>query len=48
MKTVIVDKLKSRLPKFMWPNRYEYYENLPVNKNGKIDRVVLRKNYEEA
>ena len=48
MKTVIVDRLKSKLPKFMWPNRYEYYENLPVNKNGKIDRVLLRKHYEEA
>ena len=48
MKTLIVDRLKSKLPKFMWPNRYEYYDNLPVNKNGKIDRVVLRKTYEEA
>lgn len=48
MKTRIVDKLKSRLPKFMWPNRYEYYEKLPLNKNGKIDRVALRRIYEEG
>lgn len=48
MKALIVERLKSKLPKFMWPNRYECYENLPVNKNGKIDRVILRKTYEEA
>lgn len=42
-KTLMIERLKEKLPKFMWPNRYQYYEQLPLNKNGKIDRVVLKK-----
>lgn len=38
----IVLRLAKKLPKFMWPNCYVSYENLPVNKNGKIDRVFLK------
>lgn len=43
----IVKVLSTKLPKFMWPNRYVMYETLPVNKNGKIDRVALKKEMEE-
>lgn len=39
----IVLCLSKKLPKFMWPNRYTAYETLPLNKNGKIDRVALKK-----
>lgn len=33
------------MPKFMWPNRYLYFEQLPMNKNSKIDRVMLKEKY---
>lgn len=48
MKTQIVARLKEKLPKFMWPNRYVRYEALPLNKNGKIDRVVLKNEHENS
>ncbi len=38
----IVKALSGSLPKFMWPNRYVHYEQLPMNKNSKIDRVLLK------
>lgn len=44
------DVLKSMgqsLPKYMFPNKLKYYESLPLNKNGKIDRVLLKKEYME-
>jgi Non-ribosomal peptide synthetase modules and related proteins len=41
----IIEGLKEKLPKYMWPNRYCYMECLPVNKNGKIDRVRLKEEY---
>lgn len=37
----IVQALAQKLPKYMWPNVYMHYQNLPMNKNGKIDRVLL-------
>ncbi len=37
----IVAGLAKKLPKYMWPNVYVQYEKLPMNKNGKIDRVKL-------
>lgn len=40
-KKEIVTELSKKLPKYMWPNVYVYYEELPLNKNGKIDRVAL-------
>lgn len=38
----IVEYLSKKLPKYMWPNVYQYYEELPMNKNGKIDRKSLK------
>ena len=38
----ILAELALALPKFMWPNRYVYYEKMPMNKNGKMDRVRLK------
>ena len=40
---MIVKHLSDKLPKYMWPNRYKHYTELPLNKNGKIDRVLLKK-----
>jgi len=41
----IVKALAGSLPKFMWPNRYLHFEQLPMNKNSKIDRVLLKEKY---
>lgn len=41
----IVQELRDMLPKFMWPNRYIHFERMPMNKNGKIDRVLLKQEY---
>ncbi len=37
----IVKRIGRKLQKFMWPNVYRRYDCLPINKNGKIDRVLL-------
>ena len=42
-KKEIVKLLSKKLPKYMWPNVYVHYDVLPMNKNGKIDRVALGK-----
>lgn len=39
---LIIKELAQVLPKFMWPQKFVYYEILPMNKNGKIDRVQLK------
>lgn len=41
----IVAELAKSLPKYMWPNRYEHYERIPMNKNGKMDRVFLKEKH---
>ena len=38
----IVLALRESLPKYMTPNRMVHYVQLPMNKNGKIDRVKLK------
>lgn len=35
------------LPKYMFPNKLCWYEHLPMNKNGKFDRVSLKNQYIE-
>ena len=41
-KKQIVAGLKEKLPDYMLPNIYRYMEELPLSKNGKIDRNKLR------
>lgn len=41
----LVRLLALRLPKYMVPNRYLFYEALPHNANGKIDRVKIKEQY---
>ena len=41
----IVKELAKVLPKFMWPNRYVHLNKMPMNKNSKIDRVLLKEKY---
>lgn len=46
-KKEIVAELSKKLPKYMWPNEYVRYDVLPLNKNGKIDRKLLRSEWEK-
>ncbi len=39
----IAIEMMKKLPKYMCPNRYIRCNELPMNKNGKIDRVSLKK-----
>ncbi|MDO4337329.1 MAG: amino acid adenylation domain-containing protein [Eubacteriales bacterium] len=41
----IVKDLQVYLPKYMCPNKYVFMEQLPLNKNGKIDRAALKERY---
>lgn len=41
----IIRDLQTYLPKYMCPNRYVFLEQLPLNKNGKIDRIMLKERY---
>lgn len=41
----LVSELGKKIPKYMWPSQYICYDSLPLNKNGKIDREYLRKEY---
>ena len=36
------DSLKTILPEYMLPNEYVHLDRLPLNMNGKIDRVKLK------
>lgn len=38
----IILELSTKLPKYMLPNKVEIVESMPYNKNGKIDRVLLK------
>ncbi len=38
----IVMELSKKLPKYMWPNIYIRHDQIPLNKNGKIDRIRLK------
>ena len=41
----LTDALRSRLPAHMIPRRLYYFEKLPANRTGKIDRAALRRDY---
>ena len=40
-------EMMKKLPKYMCPNVYIRYDRLPMNKNGKIDRVKLKESLKE-
>lgn len=40
--------IESKIPPYMFPNRYEHLKTMPMNINGKIDRTRLQKEYAEA
>lgn len=41
----ILKLLGKSLPKYMFPNKLMQFESLPLNKNGKIDRTLLKERY---
>ena len=41
----VIMALKAALPRFMMPSRLYYFEKLPENRTGKIDRAALRQTY---
>lgn len=41
----LLRSLGKSLPKYMFPNRLEYFDKLPLNKNAKIDRTLLKEKY---
>ena len=41
-KVEIEKQLRVMLPTYMIPNKIIYLESLPLNKNGKVDRAVLK------
>lgn len=41
----IIDRLAEKLPRFMIPNVFRRVENMPVTKNGKIDRRALMEEF---
>lgn len=41
----VIMALKAALPRFMVPSRLYYFEKLPENRTGKIDRAALRQTY---
>ena len=45
-KKKIIDEMKTKVPEYMVPNVFLNVEELPVNKNGKTNRKLLREQYE--
>ena len=41
-KAYICERISKLVPEYMFPNKTVYMENMPINANGKIDRVKLR------
>lgn len=39
----VMEKLREKLPEYMIPKKYISIDRLPINKNGKIDRLELAK-----
>ena len=44
----LMTALKTKLPRYMLPNKIIKLENMPFTANGKIDRVTLKKRYENG
>ena len=47
-KRAIINELKEKVPDYMIPNVWRCVDKLPLNKNGKTDRVLLKKIYREG
>lgn len=47
-KTAIIEHLKTLMPKYMWPSVYIRMDHIPQTAHGKCDRVLLKKQAEDA
>ena len=45
-KRAIIDEMKKKVPEFMVPNVFMRVEEMPLTKNGKIDRNYLKEQYQ--
>lgn len=45
---MVLDKTKDRLPRYMMPNKFFFFENLPHNQNGKVDKKKIQQLYEKG
>ena len=45
-KSDILDSVREILPAYMIPNVFVYVDNMPMNKNSKIDRAALMELFE--
>ena len=43
----IINLVKDKLPKYMFPNVISRIDAMPHNMNGKIDRIALKRNYQQ-
>lgn len=41
----IINYIKNKVPKYMFPNLIRHLDEMPYNLNGKVDRVKLKKTY---
>jgi amino acid adenylation domain-containing protein len=39
---VFLNELSNNLPKYMFPNRFEHIEEMPLNANGKVDKNIIK------
>jgi len=42
----IINQIKDKLPKYMFPNEIIHLSEMPYNMNGKVDRIELKRRYE--
>ena len=47
MKNIIIQRLKEKMPKYMWPSVCVRMDYVPQTAHGKCDRVSLKKQAEE-
>lgn len=45
-KRAIIDEMKTKVPEFMVPNLFVQLEEMPLTKNGKIDRSYIKELYQ--
>ena len=44
----IIDAMKTKVPEFMIPNVFMQVEEMPLTKNGKLDRAYLKEQYRQG
>ena len=47
-KRALIDEMKTKVPEFMVPNVFMQVEEMPLTKNGKIDRNYLKEMYQNG